>query len=114
MLEYERFSPGGIVTMDTKTLDPTVNDTDMDEEILIVDTLTITQMMDAIHTPAIPSQRMRISCHGILLAVPPGQNEHLSYPFTLHSERTLPWNYWSINGEFFLQAKSCQKKTQKG
>lgn len=52
MLEYDRFSPRGIATMDKKTLDPTVNDTDMDEEILIVDTSMITQTMDAIRTPA--------------------------------------------------------------
>lgn len=25
----------------------------------------------------------------------------------------LPWNYQSINGEFFLQVKSCQKKLKK-
>lgn len=64
------------------------------------------------HT-SIPSQRTRVSCCGILLTFPPGQNEHLSYPFTLHSERTLPWNYQSINSEFFLQVKSCQKKLKK-
>ena len=92
MLEYDRFSPRGVATMDKKTLNPTVNDTDMDEEIIIVNTSMIIQTMDAICTPAIPSQRTRVSCCGILLTFPPGQNNHLSYPFTLHREIMLPWN----------------------
>jgi hypothetical protein len=46
-------------------------------------------------------------CCGILLTFPPGKNAHMSYPFGLHNERPLPWNYRSLDDRFFIQAKSC-------
>ncbi|KAN0109249.1 hypothetical protein V8E52_009433 [Russula decolorans] len=48
-------------------------------------------------------------CKGILIEFPDGKDEHTSYPFGLHKERTLPWNYRSVDDSFYIQAKSCQK-----
>jgi hypothetical protein len=33
------------------------------------------------------------SCEGILISFPEGTNQHTSYPFGIHSEHTVPWNY---------------------
>lgn len=52
-------------------------------------------------------------CDGILVTFPEGKNEHTSYPFGLHSERAVPWNYRSIDNSFYIQAKSCQKSLSK-
>ena len=48
-------------------------------------------------------------CIGIHLVFPPGQDHHSSYPFSIHSERTIPWNYHSIDDFFYLQSKECKK-----
>ena len=48
-------------------------------------------------------------CDGILVTFPEGKNEHTSYPFGLHSEHAVPWNYQSIDNSFYIQAKLCQK-----
>jgi len=48
-------------------------------------------------------------CKGVLIRFPGGKDEHTSYPFGLHKERTMPWNYQSIDDSFYIQAKSCQK-----
>jgi hypothetical protein len=50
-------------------------------------------------------------CEGILVVFPTGKNEHTSYPFGLHSERSIPWNYRSIDDSFYIQAKSCQRSS---
>jgi hypothetical protein len=51
----------------------------------------------------------KCTCKGIFVDFPDGKDEHTSYPFGLHKERTLPWNYQSIDDSFYIQAKSCQK-----
>lgn len=38
---------------------------------------------------------------------------HTSYPFGLHNERIIPWDYHSINDAFYIQAKACQKPQKK-
>jgi hypothetical protein len=48
-------------------------------------------------------------CEGYLVAFPEGTNHHVSYPFGIHGERSVPWNYRSIDNKFYIQAKSCQK-----
>jgi hypothetical protein len=48
-------------------------------------------------------------CEGFPVVFPDGKNEHTSYPFGMHSERSMPWNYRSIDDAFYIQAKSCQK-----
>jgi hypothetical protein len=53
----------------------------------------------------------KCTCKGILIKFPNGKDEHTSYPFGLHKERTLPWNYQSIDDSFYIQAKSCKKRS---
>ncbi|KAH9010206.1 hypothetical protein EDB83DRAFT_2322517 [Lactarius deliciosus] len=48
-------------------------------------------------------------CKGTLITFPEGMNHHMLYPFGLHNEHSVPWNYHLINDAFYLQAKSCQK-----
>ena len=50
-------------------------------------------------------------CKGVHITFPEGTNQHMSYPFGIHSEHSIPWNYQSINDKFYLQAKSCQKSS---
>jgi hypothetical protein len=47
-------------------------------------------------------------CEGLLVVFPEGKNHHTSYPFGMHNEHTLPWNYRSTDDSFYIQAKSCQ------
>jgi hypothetical protein len=51
----------------------------------------------------------RVHCGGNLIAFAPGKNQHTSYPFGLHNERLIPWNYHSIDDNFYLQSKTCTK-----
>jgi hypothetical protein len=48
-------------------------------------------------------------CNGICIIFPEGMNQHVLYPFGIHSDRSVPWNYMSIDDAFYLQAKSCQR-----
>lgn len=50
-------------------------------------------------------------CSGILVSFPAGKTHHTSYPFGLHQEQIVPWNYHSIDDNFYLQARSCSKKS---
>lgn len=52
-------------------------------------------------------------CEGFLVKFPEETNHHVSYPFGLHNDRSIPWNYRSIDDEFYVQAKSCQKVSYK-
>ncbi len=51
------------------------------------------------------------TCEGILIKFPDGKDGHTSYPFGLHKEHTMPWDYHSIDDSFYIQAKTCQKWT---
>ena len=51
------------------------------------------------------------TCEGILIKFPDKKDGHTSYPFGLHKERTMPWDYHSIDDFFYIQAKMCQKWT---
>ena len=53
------------------------------------------------------------ACKGILIEFPAGKNHHISYPFGLHNEQIIPWDYHSVNNDFYIQAKSCQKPQKK-
>jgi hypothetical protein len=57
------------------------------------------------------SSREETPCCGIRVIFPPGQNEHVAYPFALHSELSVPWNYHSVDNQFFLQSKSCARSS---
>ncbi|KAH8993073.1 hypothetical protein EDB86DRAFT_2805800 [Lactarius hatsudake] len=48
-------------------------------------------------------------CEGIFVGFPHGKNHHISYPFGLHSERNVPWDYRSTKDKFYIQAKLCRK-----
>lgn len=50
-------------------------------------------------------------CEGFHVTFPEGTNHHISYPFGIHSERPVPWNYRSVDDIFWIQAKSCQKSS---
>lgn len=62
-----------------------------------------------VHRPA--GSPKKWACEGVLVTFPEGANHHNSYPFGIHGERSVPWNYKSIDDAFYLQAKSCQKTT---
>ncbi|KAJ7479080.1 hypothetical protein FB451DRAFT_1032222, partial [Mycena latifolia] len=49
------------------------------------------------------------ACTGIHLIFPPGQNQHLSYPFGLHSEYDIPWDYPSEGGRLILRSTSRKR-----
>ena len=55
-----------------------------------------------------PKTRKKWPCKGLLVVFPDGKNHHTSYPFGMHRERSMPWNYKSIDDTFYIQAKSCQ------
>ncbi|KAH9020793.1 hypothetical protein EDB85DRAFT_2094831 [Lactarius pseudohatsudake] len=48
-------------------------------------------------------------CEGVVMRFPPGKNHHTSYPFGIHNERDVPWNYSSTNDMFSIQAKLCRR-----
>jgi hypothetical protein len=54
-------------------------------------------------------RRMGRPCEGLLVIFPEGKNHHTSYPFGMHNEYTIPWNYRSTDDSFYIQAKSCQR-----
>ena len=44
-------------------------------------------------------------CEGVLVGFPHGTNHHISYPFGIHSEHNIPWDYCSTRDKFYIQAK---------
>ncbi|KAH9167194.1 hypothetical protein EDB89DRAFT_2126133, partial [Lactarius sanguifluus] len=54
-------------------------------------------------------RRRGACCEGILVQFPHGKNHHISYPFGIHSERDLPWDYRSTRDKFYIQAKLCRR-----
>ena len=61
------------------------------------------------HNPYGSCRLRKCMCKGILIEFPDRKDGHTSHPFGLHKERTLPWNYQSVDDSFYIQAKSCQK-----
>ncbi|KAK7024705.1 hypothetical protein R3P38DRAFT_2707584, partial [Favolaschia claudopus] len=55
-------------------------------------------------------ERSHSVCPGIQLVFPPGQNHHTSYPFGMHSQITVPWDYFSEADGFFIRSTSCRKR----
>ena len=49
----------------------------------------------------------RRRCEGVVVDFPPKKNHHTSYPFGIHNERDIPWDYRSTNDKFYIQAKLC-------
>jgi hypothetical protein len=89
------------------TKEATKDDAIDSNEIEIVDVPAAKVSTASKLTPQAVLRKSMATCCGILLTFPAGKNEHISYPFGLHNERPLPWNYQSIDDKFFLRAKSC-------
>jgi hypothetical protein len=53
-------------------------------------------------------------CKGYVLTFPDGQSPHDSYPFALHNQLELPWDYTIRNGQMTVFARSCSGSIEKG
>ncbi|KAJ7752527.1 hypothetical protein B0H14DRAFT_2182183, partial [Mycena olivaceomarginata] len=49
-------------------------------------------------------------CIGWTIRFPAGKSPHTSYPFTLHTEYSLPWGYEFSEGNFILRASGCLRR----
>ena len=67
------------------------------------------QVHEPISVPKSAKLPKKLPCEGVCITFPEGMSQHTSYPFGIHSEHNVPWNYQSIDDDFYLQAKSCQK-----
>jgi hypothetical protein len=72
-----------------------------DVEVINVDTF---ELEDTLQRPPKTSANL---CEGYALPFPDGQSPHDSYPFALHSQLELPWDYSVRNGRMTLFARSC-------
>ena len=61
-----------------------------------------------------PKTSENLLCEGYALTFPDGQSPHDSYPFALHSQLELPWNYSVCNGRMTLFARSCAQLVKDG
>ncbi|KAJ7469170.1 hypothetical protein FB451DRAFT_1340217 [Mycena latifolia] len=43
------------------------------------------------------------------ISFPAGKSHHSDYPFALHRQFTLPWDYYSKGEHFFLQSQACTR-----
>ncbi|KAJ7646422.1 hypothetical protein DFH06DRAFT_1332786 [Mycena polygramma] len=43
-----------------------------------------------------------VTCCGMEIKFPVGQNHHVAYPFGLHSTMQIPWNYYSEGDRFYI------------
>ncbi|KAH9170291.1 hypothetical protein EDB89DRAFT_2190372 [Lactarius sanguifluus] len=68
-----------------------------------------TQSLSGVRIGASVEGRRGACCEGILVQFPHGKNHHISYPFGIHSERDLPWDYRSTRDKFYIQAKLCRR-----
>jgi hypothetical protein len=48
-------------------------------------------------------------CEGVLVHFPPKRNQHTLYPFGIHAEHDVPWDYHSVSDMFYIQAKLCHR-----
>ena len=113
-------SSSALPTAFESTLDILVEDTSAqtsaspsaNQEVIDVDEIEVVEVIgkqagkpNYVHKSAKPP------CEGVLITFPEGMNHHTSYPFGVHSEHVVPWNYRSTDDKFYLQAKSCQKSS---
>ncbi|KAK6971984.1 hypothetical protein R3P38DRAFT_2486453, partial [Favolaschia claudopus] len=49
-------------------------------------------------------------CPGIQLIFRPGENQHTSYPFGMHAQISVPWDYSSEGNRFFIRSTSCRRQ----
>ena len=67
------------------------------------------QVHEPISVPKSAKLPKKLPCKGVCITFPEGMSQPTSYPFGIHSKHDIPWNYESIDDNFYLQAKSCQK-----
>jgi hypothetical protein len=79
----------------------------LDVEVINVDTF---EFEDTLRQP----KTSVYLCKGYALAFPDGQSPHDSYPFALHSQLELPWDYSVRNGRMALFARSCTRSVNDG
>ncbi|KAJ6577546.1 hypothetical protein B0H19DRAFT_1336997 [Mycena capillaripes] len=60
-------------------------------------------------TSLAPNEPLQSVCPGVHLAFPPGENQHMSYPFRLHAKLPLAWNYFSVGDQFSLRSIACRQ-----
>ncbi|KAK6984092.1 hypothetical protein R3P38DRAFT_2398621, partial [Favolaschia claudopus] len=48
-------------------------------------------------------------CCGLYIGFEEGQSHHVNYPFGLHQQYDLPWDYYSQRDKFFLQSHRCRR-----
>ncbi|KAJ7930728.1 hypothetical protein B0H13DRAFT_1858536 [Mycena leptocephala] len=46
-------------------------------------------------------------CTGLDMVFPTGRSHHVDYPFGLHKQYDLPWDYYSKRDQFFMQSQHC-------
>ncbi|KAJ7200082.1 hypothetical protein B0H12DRAFT_1289370 [Mycena haematopus] len=56
-----------------------------------------------------PKERQIISCPGLEIRFPQGRSHHVDYPFGLHQQYRLPWDYYSKGDRFFVQSHDCRR-----
>ncbi|KAH9047051.1 hypothetical protein EDB84DRAFT_1557861 [Lactarius hengduanensis] len=52
----------------------------------------------------------REACRRHLVSVPPGQTAIGAYPFMLHIEEHIPWEFSSLHGSLLLHARNCEDR----
>ncbi|KAK6971287.1 hypothetical protein R3P38DRAFT_2572796, partial [Favolaschia claudopus] len=60
--------------------------------------------------PDAQPERTHSVCPGIQLVFRPGENQHTSYPFGMHAQIAVPWDYSSEGNRFFIRSTSCRKQ----
>ncbi|KAJ7167785.1 hypothetical protein C8R46DRAFT_1270144 [Mycena filopes] len=63
-------------------------------------------MSEDFHAPVLDDLR---PCVGIEIRFPVGKSHHSDYPFGLHRQYSLPWDYYSKGDRFFIQAQACAR-----
>ena len=79
----------------------------LDVEVINVDTF---EFEDTLRRPKTSANL----CEGYTLTFSDGQSPHDSYPFALHSQLELPWDYSVRNGQMTLFARSCTQLVKDG
>ena len=74
----------------------------MERTVIDVDSFEIEGVGDQLH-----KRQTAETCKGFKLTFPPGLSPHTTYPFALHAELVLPWDYTVKNSVMSLYARSC-------
>ncbi|KAK7013774.1 hypothetical protein R3P38DRAFT_2465996, partial [Favolaschia claudopus] len=53
-------------------------------------------------------------CCGMLIMFPEGRSHHVDYPFGLHQQYPLPWDYYSQRDKFYVQSHHCLRSLRAG